>query len=239
MDAKAEEADFEVAKYGYDRHHEVALNQYTHALEVEQLKLLILLNGGAATALLTFAEDVAVQTSKPWFLAAILCWLVGLAVGAGATIGLRYAQSQYARFYRLRRQATEWRRLRDNFSDNALRLSIGFPTSELLARVRKHERRIRRKAPGSEIPADMRQLDEVYREIDDAIAGADPPSLFDAAANAVVAGAHRINDSIFWLSLLSVGFFVAGAIAVTAMVISADDSQAQKGWTVSVSTSAS
>src|SRR4051812_27447431 len=96
------EKDFERVKYERDREHELALNEFTHNLEVEQLKLLILLNGGAATALLAFAEHSA--ASVQWLMLPVLLWLLGLCAGAAATLRMRKAQAKYSKAYRHRRQ---------------------------------------------------------------------------------------------------------------------------------------
>ena len=125
--------DFELAKYESDRDHEIKLNEFTHALEVEQLKLLIFLNGGAAAALLTFAEKAPASANRGAFLGAIGCWLAGLVVGAVATFTMRTAQSLFGKAYRHRRNAVEWRRLTGS-QEKRERL-IGPAEAELVQRL--------------------------------------------------------------------------------------------------------
>lgn len=119
--------DFEITKYGFDRDHELSLNQFQHALEFEQLKLLIFLNGGAATALLAFAEKTKTGFNSLLFGSAIVAWLVGLLVGTWATIGMRGLQSDYAKSLRYRRLATEWRRLPEKLPGLDPKLIIELP----------------------------------------------------------------------------------------------------------------
>src|SRR3954471_19675413 len=109
MASQPAEKDFERVKYERDRAHELALNEFTHNLEVTQLKLLIVLNGGAATPLLTFVEHSA--GSLRWLMLPVFVWLIGLFTGALATLKMRKAQAQYGKFYRHSRQVTESLRL--------------------------------------------------------------------------------------------------------------------------------
>jgi tRNA (cytidine/uridine-2'-O-)-methyltransferase len=106
-------SEFQLSKYERDREHELELNKFTHALEVERLKVLQLLNGGAVTVFLGFSTLLLHNDGAPRRLgiAAAAAWVAGLVVAAGATQVQLWAQSHFSRAYRLRRTAVEWRGL--------------------------------------------------------------------------------------------------------------------------------
>ncbi len=105
--------DFELRKYELDRAHELELNKFAHALEVERLKILQLVNGGAFTVLVAFAAPLL--SSKGWSawlaLLAGFSWTLGLAAAAYATQRQLDGQGKFNAAYRHRRNAVEWRRL--------------------------------------------------------------------------------------------------------------------------------
>lgn len=194
-------AGFELLKYELDRAHELELNKFTHNLEMDQLKLLILLNGGAATALLTFADGAILARTLPWLLLPVLLWLAGLIIGAQATIKMREAQSAYAKFYRHRRNATESRHLAAAFR----RRSLDFPLGLSL----KEEQRLQKVAERGNEP-----LAEALRTGDGAV-------LHDQLAELTIAEARDVNERIGPLTRISLRLFVAGVVAaagVTAAV---------------------
>lgn len=209
MAEKPDDLDFELTKYGYDRQHELELNKFTHNLEMEQLKLLILLNGGAATALLTFADGSILARTLPWLLLPVLLWLAGLIIGAWATIEMRDAQSGYSKFYRHRRNATEWDYLVYAFRRRGLDYPIGISQKE------------------------KGLLETIARDDDDRIAKAlrvkDGAVLHDRLAKFTIRRARRVNDRIVPLTRFSLGLFVAGVVAaagVTALAPPPDDARA-------------
>lgn len=197
----AKSEDFNVIKYGHDRAHELELNKFAHALEVEQLKLLILLNGAAATALLTFAEHGSLQASIWWFATAIGCWILGLALGAYAIIKMQFVQTKFAQSLRHRRCAEEWRQLgaKDNSSDFIGRL--GLPGKELRIEIK-------------EIPVEMKV------SLPEFLSWEEGAWLNDMAAEHLLKGGGAGDVKIRDLSIASVGFFVLGALAATFAIVS-------------------
>jgi hypothetical protein len=106
--------DFLLEWYKLQRAHELELNKATLAYELELAKLLVLLNGAAAGAFLTLTGAVWKEGPRPafWGIAgAIICWLLGLLVAAGATDWAYGAQKEYTKAYRLRRNGEELRRI--------------------------------------------------------------------------------------------------------------------------------
>ena len=192
MQKPQEQADFELIKYDHDRGHEVELNKFTHALEMEQLKLLILLNGGAATAILAFADKAGLVDRLWALLPPVFLWLLGLSIGAWATITLRQAQSDYARFYRHRRSATEWRQLAQ------------LPREALVARIGRPPLHTLRKIYG----------DDARQQFDTG----DGAHLHDRAATYVLSQAQRANRHVYPLTLISLAMFVLGALMMAAMM---------------------
>lgn len=110
---KEESPDFELMKYELDRQHELELNKFAHALEVERLKILQLVNGGAFTVVVGFSTHLltSVGQVRQLGLAAGACWALGLGAAAMATQVQLKAQGGFNQAYRYRRTAVEWRRL--------------------------------------------------------------------------------------------------------------------------------
>lgn len=111
---------FDTEKYKLDRAHELELNKFTHVLEVERMKLLTYLNGGAAAAWLTFSK--ASPSSDDALAAAALVippliWLVGLLLASVATQATFKTQRSFTQAYHRRRRADEWRILRRSYGD--------------------------------------------------------------------------------------------------------------------------
>lgn len=127
---EGEPPDFELHKYELDRAHEIELNKFAHALEIERLKVLQILNGGAFTVLVAFAPSVFGGGGQGAIFAplAALCWIFGLGTAAAAThIQLR-SQRNVNQAYRLRRNAVEWRQLKKlSHDDEQLRRMVGPP----------------------------------------------------------------------------------------------------------------
>jgi hypothetical protein len=191
-------ADFAVTKYGYDREHELELGEFTHSLEMEQIKLLILLNGGAATAFLTFGDKTGLARSVLGLGAPVACWLVGLCVGAAATIQLRRTQTSYTQAFNLRRRAEEWRQLRlKHLEDAAIRARVNLPDQKALNKL--HAR---------------------FPEVAFVSVSKDGAAHHDCAANLVIRKARKANPWIFRLSLASIGLFMAGALLATWFILS-------------------
>ncbi|MEA3001394.1 MAG: hypothetical protein QOH81_182 [Sphingomonadales bacterium] len=203
----ATETDFELVKYERDREHELALNEFTHNLEVEQLKLLILLNGGAAAALLTFAEHSG--STVRWLMLPVVIWLIGLSTGAWATLKMREAQSGFGKFYRHRRNATEVRRL---IGRRKLPLDISDKELKDLARYAPEE-----PAPGA-TPATQ-----------------DAALLHDRLADLVFDRARKAAAGIDPLSYVSLGAFVAGALTAAAVIAFVPPHEAARSPTANAS----
>ena len=64
-DRKAMRPDFELTNMISNRAHELEPNKFAHALEVERLKILQLVNGGAFTVLVVFAIGLIRTTPGP------------------------------------------------------------------------------------------------------------------------------------------------------------------------------
>jgi hypothetical protein len=116
-------------KYALDREHELELNKFTHVFEVERLKLLLLLNGGAAGLWLGFlktggehAATVSLQQAVPVFL-----WVFGTLLAAGAFHYALKTQRDFTRAYHNRRRAFEWRFLSEQFAREDIVLLISDP----------------------------------------------------------------------------------------------------------------
>ena len=105
--------DFEMLKYEIDRNHELELNKFLHALEIERLKILQLVNGGAFTVLVAFAAGLmhGPGWSRLLAITAGLAWVLGLGAAALATHRQLNAQAAYNAGYRHRRNAVEFRKL--------------------------------------------------------------------------------------------------------------------------------
>lgn len=128
MGSEYPSSDFEIEKYKLDRLHELELNKFTHALEMERLKLLTFLNGGAAAAWLTFSRAAEI-TSNRWPAIALivvpaLFWLVGLASASVATQRALTCQRDYTKAYHQRRRADEWRTLRRTWDATQIKKTL-------------------------------------------------------------------------------------------------------------------
>lgn len=113
VDRNSDPPDFEIRKYELDRAHELELNKFAHGLEIERLKILQLVNGGAFTVLVAFAPGLlrVGGSAGTLALAAALCWVAGLGGAALATHIQLGSQANFNRSVRYRRNALEWRRL--------------------------------------------------------------------------------------------------------------------------------
>jgi hypothetical protein len=209
------DASFETTKYERDREHELKLNEFTHNLEMEQLKLLILLNGGAATALLAFAEKAASGPGLCLLAIPIALWLAGLGVGAYATILMREAQSLFGKSYRHRRTAVE-------AVHNAASATFK-PTDrekKWLAEFERFEKTAKSSTPesrgpqaaASDAPRATAQPSDTPVKPED---GVNHARMADAALHC----AGTRNDRVKWTSLASVGLFILGAAAAAAILI--------------------
>ena len=118
----------ELEKYRLDREHELELNKFSHALEMERLKILSYLNGGAVGVYLALVKD-RLSGADPGLAAAstvaVLFWLAGLVAAATAIQSNLTTQVAFARAYHHRRRATEWRLFKRS----------GFPAAKLLRMV--------------------------------------------------------------------------------------------------------
>lgn len=120
------EKHFLLEKYKLDRAHEVALNNATATYEQANLRTLLILNGGSATAYLALFgamdQNVSILDAK-FVLLAVLAWLVGVFVTGFATWEAYRSQRSFAQSLRSRRQATE----RRHVSDDDLARQLGLP----------------------------------------------------------------------------------------------------------------
>ena len=122
--------DFELRKYELDRAHELELNKFAHKLEVESIKILQLINGGAFTVLVGFSAALLQGGGmvRALGVGAAACWIGGLGAAAWAQQQLRAVQSCQNRSNRFRRNAVEWRRLNgQGLAIADLRLRVGPP----------------------------------------------------------------------------------------------------------------
>lgn len=193
MPTNPESVDFELTKYGYDRQHEIELNKFTHALEVEQLKLLILLNGGGAAALLSFADTSGFSMSLAGLFVPVLLWILGLGSAATATLRMRQLQAEYTKAYRHRRNATEWRRFHEKHGVKRVN-PFGLPDNVLLAELKTN------------------LTGEEGRQFAAAEKIGNGDVLYDLAATYLRQRADSRKDWISWLSAASIGAFIVGAL---------------------------
>jgi hypothetical protein len=108
----ADAIELAMEKYKLDRAHELELNKFAHALEMERLKILSYLNGGAVGVYLVLMKEALSKSEAGLILAssmAVLFWLLGLIAAACAIRSNLTAQVEFARAYHRRRRATEWR----------------------------------------------------------------------------------------------------------------------------------
>jgi hypothetical protein len=100
--------DFLREKYAHDRAHELELNRFTHAFELEQIRLLFLLNGGAFTVLVALVEWRPIVGSLALLLmAAALAWLLGLLAAVVAGRRALDVQRAFTQAYHNRRRSVE------------------------------------------------------------------------------------------------------------------------------------
>ncbi|GGI89039.1 hypothetical protein GCM10007973_26760 [Polymorphobacter multimanifer] len=122
--------EFEIRKYDRDREHELELNRFTHAFELERVKLLFLLNGGAFTLLVTLVDkqNGVVDKGLFWLVAASAAWLLGLLCAAQAAQRALDTQRSFMQAYHRRRRAVEWRQLKKGGEDDkTLERIVGKP----------------------------------------------------------------------------------------------------------------
>ena len=113
----SDENGFFLEKYRLDRAQEVALNNATAAYEHASLRMLLILNGGSATAFVALfgAKNQNESILDPKFvLLAILTWLLGVLIAGFATFEAYRGQSRFTSAYRRRRQAAERRMIADD-----------------------------------------------------------------------------------------------------------------------------
>lgn len=213
-------ADFELTKYGYDREHELELNKFTHALEVEQLKLLVLLNGGAAAALLTFAKETTYPLTLAGLLGPVVLWILGLVAAAAAAVVLRQVQAEFSRAYRHRRQAIEWSRSQRPDVPNQAN-PIALPDRDLLETL--SERYVKEQAAEEARGEAGKQAGEDARKAAQALSKARNERrgdlLHNLAATFLRQRAAGRNKWVVRLGGLSIALFAAGA--VTAALVAA------------------
>ncbi len=108
MDKGDLEREFALRKYELDRAHELELNKFTHAFEMEQAKLLFILNGAAFTILISLlqwkgggGEGLKFIPVAGWL------WLLGIFAATVAGLLALAAQRQFTRAYHNRRRALE------------------------------------------------------------------------------------------------------------------------------------
>ena len=183
-------------KYDADRVHELELNKFTHALEMDRLKLLLLLNGGAFTVVGGFSESLfRPGATSPILFAAMGAWLVGLLLAAFATQDALNVQRAFAQAYHNRRRATEWRILGE--TDPPVPGATNPATDELPTLPPR-------------VPAEP---------VAGAVSTDDPATniaAFNQAATAHRAGADRPATRVTWLAWLSVFTFAIGGLALLA-----------------------
>lgn len=122
-----------LCKYEADRVHELELNKFSHAFEVERLKLLHLLNGGAFVALTALTDLHGLFDGGEATIAvavAVIAWLIGLGLAFQATQAALDTQVKFAQAYHSRRRATEWRLLAGTYSTTELERIVSPPPAE-------------------------------------------------------------------------------------------------------------
>ncbi|NJM30895.1 MAG: hypothetical protein HC855_13045 [Rhizobiales bacterium] len=110
----AQAREFALEKYRHDRRHEVELNKATLQYELESLRILSYLNGGAAALYLGLVSSLAKQSAAldlACHAAPVVAWAIGLFAAALAIWQMYEAQVGYTQAYHRRRRAEEKRRL--------------------------------------------------------------------------------------------------------------------------------
>lgn len=122
--------EFEMRKYDRDREHELELNKFTHTFELERVKVLFLLNGGAFTLLVTLfdKQNGIGGIALNWMMAASAAWLFGLLCAAQAAQRALDTQRSFMQAYHRRRRAVEWRQFKKGgVDDETLKRIVGQP----------------------------------------------------------------------------------------------------------------
>jgi hypothetical protein len=120
--------DLELEKYKLDRAHELELNKFAHALEVERLKILSYLNGGAIAVLLALFKEGLENVpaiGRIGIAVSVAFWIAGLYAAARATQLNLETQIEFNRAYHRRRRAIEWRLLATKYTVDALTRAVG------------------------------------------------------------------------------------------------------------------
>ena len=143
--------DFMLEKYKADRVHELELNKVQGTLEATALFGLVLLNGAAIVAYLSFLGNVWDKSrvpNMPWSFGAVFTWGVGVALGALTALAGLWCQSAFAQAYRARRQAEEWRRATEEVGLNEAqaRDRLGLGHEENGAKLDEKANRLREEA---------------------------------------------------------------------------------------------
>lgn len=94
---------FVLHKYALDRAYELELNRFTHAYEMEQAKLLFILNGAAFALLLGLLKLGPAAGEPRLVILAAGLWLLGLLTATVAGCLALEAQRAFARAYHRRR----------------------------------------------------------------------------------------------------------------------------------------
>jgi hypothetical protein len=125
----SEALEFLDKKYALDREHELELNKFTHVFEVERLKLLLLLNGGAAGLWLGFLKGGSEHTAAVNLVQTlpVFAWAFGTLLAAFAFHYALKTQKDFTRAYHNRRRAFEWRFLGEQFGREDIVLLISDP----------------------------------------------------------------------------------------------------------------
>ena len=205
--------DFELRKYELDRAHELELNKFAHALEVERLKILQLVNAGAFTVLIAFAAGIVRMEGTPRALAVIagLSWVLGLAAAALATHLQLKAQASINKAYRHRRNAVESRRLSAAYGTARAALMIT-PVDKT-----QEKRDVQRDLV---IEAEENEGTDVV-ELDTWATGDEHDELADQAFYRGVSESKFIGK----LAGASIGLFMLGGVLLAFSLASADPSQ--------------
>lgn len=122
-------ADIEFQKYVCDRAHELELNKFVHVFELERLKILSILNGGAVGIAAGFSEALAKGEGPTQWLAggAVVSWVLGLLVATWAIQVALKLQANFAQAYRYRRHSIEWRLLSGKYPSMPQRTRVLSP----------------------------------------------------------------------------------------------------------------
>jgi hypothetical protein len=121
--------DLEMEKYRLDRLHELELNKFAHTLEVERLKTLTYLNGGAIAVFVALLGSIFGDISdwaKVVALISVGLWIFGLYFAASAVQLNLETQVEFNRAYHRRRRAIEWRLLKKKYNTDELKRMIGY-----------------------------------------------------------------------------------------------------------------